>query len=637
MAAMYDKILINGIDVTSYRLKWEFESEWKYAIDSLTIEFSPSINNLMILNSGMSIVVSRGFITDSDEIVFSGDLTQVKPQVDRMVCVCKSRLNDAIKYGRTKSWDKDIDPQGGVGSEIFKDICDHCQLDYDSTSIPSTGTDPADLIVKFIQNDQDDFQMMDSLSETYGRIITYDYANSKVNWQPEGFSIYSASLTVGTDIQNQIKWKENMEQLNNLVKVNGATVYDKINPAVFAGPATEFQLLRTPEDTEVRDTSATGTLYTRGQKGIGIIGTDYDYYVDTEAKKIIFGSAKSNVWVRYGAQVPMPVLLRNQTSIDTYGGPNKIPHFKAFTFNDIKDVQDAEDRARTILEKYSTPFIETNDLQINDPTIIANGLIGPGYLINIIDSFNPKYPNVNVFVKIVKKSYPHVGDRVVVGDQIWREEDWKTETMKKINLLFQDLNKNQDILISGFDFSSTIKFKNRYFYAQKRDISGDIGIYGNTAYGIYGTSKYGDGSTYPWTTISLLQGKNIYREFVKDSVFYDSVNSVGITWNTTTNVITFANNGVLITNALTIGTNWTSILLAFASTTGSFAKYEISQDSKGTWEEIDYNTVYNIVSTSTGSFYLRITAGAAGATIENTYDSLSSGGFLNPAISLTFS
>lgn len=658
MAKMYDKVTINGTDVTVHRITWDTESEWKYAIDSLNIDFSPKINNVLTLTPGMRIIVTRGYVTDTDEYVIDGDITQVNPQVDRINCVCKGRMIDAVKYGRTKSWDKDIDPQAGIGSEIFKDILDHSQLNYDSTTVPSTGTDPADLIVKFIQNDQDDFQMLDSLSNTYERVIVYDYQTGKVNWLSKGFVTYSHPLVVGTDIQNQPKWKENMEQLINLVKVNGATVYDKINPPVFAGPATEFSLDKTPEDTEVRQGSGTGTLYVRGQKGVGTLGLDFDYYVDTEQKKLIFATNKSNIWVRYGAQVPMPVLLRNQTSIDTYGGPNKIPHFRSFTYNDIKDVNDAEDRARTILNKYSTPFMETReDLQIDDVAIQTYGVIKPGYLINIVDNFNNK--NLNVFVKIVKKSIPHIGDRITVGDEIWRTEDWQAEQMKKINLLFADLNKNQDILISGFDFTYAINFKNRYSYLEKRSIAGEIGIYGNPTQGIYGLSKYGSYSSLlgfilgsplsgklginkygqtaiTWNTVKMVQGNNIYQEYVTDTLFYDSLNSSGITWNTTTKTITFAAGGILTTNALTAGVLWSSVLLSFGAYTGSFTSYEISNDDKTTWESLSYNTVYNIVTTNIGKFYLRITAGLAGATISNTYDSLSSNALVNPAISLTF-
>jgi hypothetical protein len=97
-----------------------------------------------------------------------------------------------------------------------------------------------------------------------------------------------------------------MEQLINKIKVKGATVYDNMTEE-FTGPDKEFLLSKTPEDTEVRQGSSTGSLYVRGQKDIGIIGTDFDYYIDVEQKKLIFATDKSNIWIRYGTQVPMPV------------------------------------------------------------------------------------------------------------------------------------------------------------------------------------------------------------------------------------------------------------------------------------------------------------------------------------------
>ena len=662
---MQDKVTINGIDVTQYRITWVGDFEWKNAIDNLVIDFSPSIKNAITLVSGMRIIITRGFVTSTDEYVLDGDITQIKPQVDRLSCVCKGRMIDAIKYGRTKSWDKDIDPEGGVGSEIFKSICTNSQLGYDSTTIPSTGTLPADLVVKFVQQDQDNFEMMNSLSETFERIIYYDYQTAKVNWQDKGFITYPKTLTVGDEIQNQIKWKENMEALINFVKVNGATVYDKINPGVFAGPATEFALTKTPEDTEVRQGSGTGTLYKRGQKGIGVIGTDFDYYVDTESKKLIFSSAMSNIWVRYGAQVPMPVTLRNQTSIDTYGGPNKVPHFQAFTFTDLKDVGDAEDRARTILNKYSLPFNETNELQITDSTISTYGVIRPGYLININDPFNNK--NINVFVKIVTKAYPHLGDRLTVGDEIWRTEDWQSTQLKKINLLLANLNKNQDILISGIDIPCDINYKNRYVIQERRSISGDIGIYGSTRQGTYGAVKYGNYSSLSgfvlgsplsgvlgqnvlgigsmvWNTIRLIQGNNIYDEYVEDSIFYDSVNSTSITWNTTTKKISFLPNGTLYTTVIALGFTYSYATLSFGSAAGTYQVY-ISADGKNTWQLITPGTRTSLSSTDTNGVYLKILdltpasfpitfpfLFATSTSIQNTYDSGNQ--YILPAIKL---
>ena len=74
----------------------------------------------------------------------------------------------------------------------------------------------------------------------------------------------------------------------NKVKIQGATVYDKVIET-FAGAATTFSLDKTPEDTEVHINQATtDDLMVRGQKDLGVLGTDFDYYVDVELKTIVF-------------------------------------------------------------------------------------------------------------------------------------------------------------------------------------------------------------------------------------------------------------------------------------------------------------------------------------------------------------
>ena len=447
---MQDKIVIDGIDVTEYRIRWDVESEWKVAIDSAVLEFTPTIRNAITLSAGLIITIQRGFVTPTDELVFEGQLTQYIPQVDRVQIVCKNRMYDAIKSGRTKVWDIDTSPEAGIGSEIFKSICDNSKLLYDNTTIPSTGSIPSTFINKFIQNDEDDFDRMNVLAELYNRTITYDYATGKVNFQPVGYFYYPHTLWVGIDIQGQIRWKQNMEQLVNKVKIFGATVYDtKTN--TFAGPNTQFVVDYTPEETEVRVGGSGGTLQKRGQKDIGIFGVDFDYYIDVERKMIIFSSAQSNVYIKYGAAIPMPIERSDITSINTYGGPNKLPHFKRYTFTDIKDVQDSDNRAKAILQKYSTPFSEAQDIPIDDTVTSVHGSIQPGYLVSIIDDFNEIIGYF--FVKIAKKSFPHIGDRITIGDQIWREQDWKTDTMKKINEILNELNKNETFLISNLDLN----------------------------------------------------------------------------------------------------------------------------------------------------------------------------------------
>ena len=520
---MQDYIEIAGIDVTESRLTWNFYSEWDQSIDALDIKLAISVSSLLTPTVGQVIIVKRGFTTSTDEFVFEGQITQVMPETNVFKLVCKNILYDAIKSAQVNSWDKDINTEAGVGSEIFKAICDNSELTYSPAkgvltdgSIINTGASDQTLIRKFIQNDEDDFQKMNELVNIYNYTITYDYDNSLVNFKPKGYITYPAVLNVGTEIPGQIKWKENMEQMCNKAKIQGATVYDKI-PETFAGPATTFTLAKTPEDTEVYIN--TTTIQTRGQKDVGTIGTDFDYYIDVETKKLVFSGDVSNVVINYGAQVPMDIVIKNVTSIETYGGPNKKPHFKKFKFTDIKDVFDAESRGNAIIAKYGVPFIEAVNIPVIDSVIAENRNFNPGDMVQIIDTFNDK--DLTVSIKSVMKSWPHINDEITVGDEIWRTENWQARQMEKIEQLINELNKNQDILIQRIDISRTINLERRYAYGQIKDRSGDgvnTFILGHPTFGILGTQELGDVGT-SWATVSLAQGNGIYKEFLYDTVF----------------------------------------------------------------------------------------------------------------------
>ena len=610
---MTDSISINGTDVTTYRIRWKYFEEWDQAIDMATLHFSPSVASALTLSTGLDITIQRGLSGSQDEYVFRGTITQIRPDIEGVGLVCKSPYIDAVKEGRTKSWDKDIDTAAGVGSEIFKDICDHSEISYSTASITSTGTNEADKLIKLEQRDDDDFDMMNQLGEYYKYAITYDYDNDVAEFHPKGFITYPVSLTVGTDIVSTIEWKENMEQMQNKIKIEGATVYDKIVPAGLLTTDVDnaITLTKTPEDTEVRQDNDAGTLYTRGQKNLGTVGVDFDYYVDEDRKKIYFSGAKADIWVRYGAQVPMPVIVKNQTSIDAYGGVNKIPHFKKYTFNDIKDVTDAENRGNALLQKYSTPFIEAKDIYIHDDIISANGNIKPGNIINIIDNFTVGYSNVTAFVKIVEKSFPHTYDKATVGDKIWRTEDWQAEQMIKINSILNQLNKNQDFLVHRFDFARTAYTGRRYTKFDVKDRSGDGAdtfILGHPTMGILGTAKLGDKGT-AFVTQHINQGQNKYREFLYDTTFKDSGSTTG-TWDTTNKEIVVSAGEIAQTSAMALGTTYTYYTLSGDNiTTGGTTTglIEISGDGKATWETVTLDARTAFTAADTTGVHIRYT------------------------------
>jgi len=626
---MTDKVMINSIDVTDYRTKWKFDSEWDTSIDSCNLELTNTVRDLFTITPGQEVIITRGTVTSTDEAVFSGQITQVKPQTSIIKLVCKGKMYDAVKSAQTKSWDKNIDIEEGVGSEIFKTICDNSTLSYSAASIPTTGTDNIYKIVKFIQRDEDDFQKMNELAKIYDRIISYDYDNDLVEFKDKGYDTYAVSLTVGTEIPGQIKWKENMEQMINQVRVLGATVYDKI-PETFAGPGTEFTLQRTPEDTEVYINHAgADTIQTRGQKDLGTIGTDFDYYIDEDQKKLVFSVAVSDVYINYGSQVPLPVTVSDQPSIDTYGGPNKKPHFKKFTFTDIKDFSDAQKRARAILAKYSTPFIEAVNIPVTDATIETNGNFKPGTVVEIIDGFNDK--THTVFVAGIKKTWPHVYDMITVGDEIWRTENWQSRQAEKIESILADLNKNQDLLTEVIDLTRTVSTRRRYMTMSVKDRSSDgvnTFILGHSEFAVLGTQELGDAGT-AFAVTRIVQGNNTYQELCYDTTFKDAANTTA-DWDTTNKWIDFTSGEIFQTSQIELGTAWANYTVSVADQTGTLT-FTISGDNGTSWEAVTLDTLTAFSTTDGTGILLKITeSGATTARLENTYNA--DGSYDEPAI-----
>lgn len=538
--AIQDKLMINDIDVTEYRLKWKFNSVWLNAIDVLEIEFTSSIREILNLEVGSTVRLTRGRNTPEDEVVFIGQITSVEPMYDKTEVSCKSRLFDAIKNGRTKSWDKNIDISNGIGSEIFKEICEHSQLDFtpaigDFTdgSIHFTGDNDLQKINKFVQNDEDDFEKMKQIAELYNFIISYDYENELVIFKPKGYETYPISLVVGEHIPGQIKWEESIGSMINKLKIQGGTVLDRV-VQTFTGPDTIFNLSKTPEDSEVRiNRSTTNDLMVRGQKGARNFGTDYDYYIDKETRTLIFANDVSDVWINYSAQVPLVLILRNETSINEYGGPNKVPHYKKLVFNDLKDLEDAEMRGREILDKYSMPFISADDIPIFDEVLKENGNIKVGHLINIQDNFNNR--DVNVFVSEIEKSWPHVYDRITIGDEVWRTEEFQARQMELINQLLNELNRNQDIIYQNIDSIRTAEFQRRYLQVDKNS-----------------------------TTIFLGQGGRTYKELFYDTDFFDDVASdPEVSWNVIDRQLVIPENKTFYSKSIEINSNRTEFTLNF--------------------------------------------------------------------------
>jgi hypothetical protein len=449
---MLTQIKIDGIDVTDYLLEWSDENVFANEIPYCNVTLLSSVKDVLSnYRTGLTVEITRGFVSPNEEYVFYGDITILDNDHDKDILYCEGRIRDAIKNGRTKQWDYNIDTQQGIGSEIFKDIADHNSFNYDSTTIVSTGTSDELLIKKFSQKGDDDFQKMKELCEIYSYIVFFNNETKKIHFQPIGYETYPLVLEVGVNLNKNLTWIENDSQMCNYVQVYGATVYDTF-VETFAGPTDELTITRTPEDTELRIGGISGTLWTRIQRGVQpLSGTTY--YVEEDRKRIVLASSQSNIYIRYGSQVPMPVEALNQTSIIDYGGPNAIPYFKKLVLNDLKDLDDAINKAKIYLQKYSLPFFSIKEVPVSDEAL-KTSFLKVGMLVTIKDPI--KNREQTLVINKIRRKWPHVNDIFSAGDKEWRTELWQTNISEKINKLFYELSKNQDYLVIIKSFAKNL-------------------------------------------------------------------------------------------------------------------------------------------------------------------------------------
>ena len=559
------QFLLDDVDITSKVIKAKFIFTNGLAIDAGTLRATNSLNVLVKPKTGSILKVYRGILVATEKKKFEGTVTVVDPRYNLFDLTLKGKLFDLIKNGRTKSWDINIDPELGIGSEIIKDIFAHSSIAFTPAktiltdgSIQCTGTTALSKIQKFIQDDEDDYDRVMEIASNYNYVVSYNYNDDLANFKPNKFIGYPIPLTIGKEIAKQIPWVEDMEQLANKIKVIGATVLDT-KYETFTSAATYFELNFTPETTEVRiDSTTTNTLQTRGQKGVGTIGTDFDYYVDVETKIVHFDSNVSDVTVKYGAKVPLPIILKNETSIETYGGPNKIPHFKKLELNDIKDLEDGIQRGKAYLNKYSKHFVYAEGVSVKTEVTAANGDFEPGMLVTIIDPFVNK--EEIVAITEVEINYPSALDTISVGDEVWRTEDYQASQLKRINQLFKELYKNEKIIYQIVELNREIEFKRRYFKLEKNDV-----------------------------TTFLTQGNKRYDELFFDDDFFDSVNSgTNVNINHTDKTITIPSGEAFYSKTIELNTSRISFILSESTIVNVDAHnitYEITGDGGTTWQE----------------------------------------------------
>jgi hypothetical protein len=616
---MLTEVTINGVDVSDYLKKWEVTDELFAGLTEATLELSQDVVTVVTPDIGQTITIKRGFTTSTDEFVFDGYIDELEKTSGVLFKIAgKDKLLDLVRQSVTTSYDKDIDPEAGVISEIFKDLVNTYgggTLVADNTSIQSSAALP--VLTKFVCRGEDVYERCQFLADLIGWQFYYKATTGLVYFEPKGYLGNYGTLTVGDEIMESINWVYDATELANNIVVRGAKQEVETTETGQIGVTSGYtqstiNLSLTPVSTKVYCDAANPPTTLR-VGGLTDSTTTFDYSVDAQNKKIVWNTtqytpgAADFVEVRYSYNVPAPVTGKNYVSIALYG-----EYKKEFRYDDLKSIADAENKYQSLNEKYSTPFISAEEIPL--ATLID---LKSGQTITIVDVDNNI--NTTVLIQNLLKSYPYKGDKINIGDKTWKLSEWQVDVIDKLKEIENQLKGDEDLISQLIATDRTIKPRRRYIKLKKEVLDLDNSfVLGHPLAGILGTSKLGGtitATTYP----KVIQGNMTYNEFAYDTDFHDAVNSTA-TFSTVTNDISFTAGQIWYSDVIDIGTTLSFVTVTLGTTVGTLL-IEISSDNKATWQTVTNATRTAVTSSDGTGTYIRITENAAGvATIDNTYD-----------------
>ena len=523
--ALKTYVTINGINVTSYISGWNIPDEIDDIMTIANVRLTKNVIDVVEPEQGQELIIKRGNTTGQENTMFRG-LIEITRKVHPFITVnAKDGLYALQKEEVTHSYDKNVDASAGVPSEIFLDLINtRSTLTATSSTVQDSSTLELGIILnKFVCNHDTIFDRCKFLAEILNWQFYYNSSDNLVYFEPRGYTEYGTTLVTGKHIISGVpEWKFDNSMCINKVIILGARQLVETTQ-LFSGDAaeTEFQLDNVPESIKV----FVGSILQTG--GITRSTTTFDYSVDInpDVRKVIFesgsvpGSGSDNIEVRYSYSVPVPVTGENSESIEKYG-----KYEKTLVYEDIKSVDDAEEKARQTLSKFSTPFASTQ-LKIIDATDIK-----AGYLVNVQDDINNE--SRTLLVKKIVYNYPFTGDEITLSDREWRLETWLIGMDERLKKIEREMTRNQDYLVHLRDLNHTMDYNRRYTEVFTRDTTNDS-IY-NRDGTVYGTSTYSDTYDQSLVTVRLVWPNQIVKETFLDTTFKD-VSQTDANWDTTLN------------------------------------------------------------------------------------------------------
>ena len=644
------KILIDGVDVTEVVVSANWKREYSVAVSSGSITCNRRLNEFVSVTNvreylSKEVVIWRGINDPEERRVFWGTIRRVRKLGNAYVFDIEDKLAVTIHTIVTTTFDRNISVEGGVISEIFKTLLSrHTTLNFDSESIQHSGE--AFLLDKFECRSAELFERLDELADILNWQFYYEPHEDKVFFEPLGFQTESLELVVGDAIVETPEWDIDKSKLTNALQLNGAI--QEVQETVFANGTNEEdqQVFLNFQPTSVKVFVGSGTfdpfgsgtkpsdnpnnLQQGGKRGSTSGDYDYEYDDDPQNRVVTFKESGSeqpsfipptgenNIEIQYAYDLPTPVTGRVFDSIDTYG-----IYEKEITKSDIKTIDDAETYLNNYLDLFSEPFVST-ELHIEG---VEN--IFPGRQYSIIDDINEI--EETLVATEVRMEYPYRFDRVNVGDEQFRKDQFESNTYDRLKRLEERSNKSSDLLVQVFSFDTDFRLENRYTSLEKNNIEGTIGVWGSpfSMWGeaVYGTEEeylaeqeaqrmiwdsalYGTWDEDLWAedeweppepnVIRMIPGNNVFKEFVYDDEFFDEELSEGVEWDTNEETITITPGGILYTKPLSVDIPYTEFRVSFGNIfNNENLLTEISYNNGVNWIEITPNTTISFPEPAT--------------------------------------
>lgn len=441
MATKQVTIKINSVDITDYCTLYEIEDVLSVTSDKLTLTLFKTYGGVDIPQDptfGGTVEIWEGYVTPTDTKRFKGIITNFTETVSHYIVTIYSWEYKSVLTTVTKHYTS-TGSTGGKVSEIFKDLCDICDLPYTSASIQDSGDTM--LLTDFICKTTTAFEKMDALAQRINWQWYYRADTDLVYFEPKGYTSNSNVIYIGgsnTNVaQTPPKW-ETVGTVINEVYIKGA--YTRVvEPTQFAsgdGVTTEFYLDYIPDSLQVFVDGVEQTV------GVSGVTTSTDCVLDASNQLVTFTTPPSldtdNVEFVITRLIETPVTVSDEDSIAALG----LVSSTVITLSDVTTVEDAELIGNQFINVHKEEFLTTT--LIITPYIVEQLNLSVGQLIYVNDTIYER-SGTYLITKIIRR-YPETNIEITIGNQEYKEFDLNNNTQLRLKRLEEQFSSEDVIL-----------------------------------------------------------------------------------------------------------------------------------------------------------------------------------------------